>query len=386
MFILAFFEWPHAPADMTSSLPSPRTHSPDNHLERNRFPCLDGWRALFCALVLSSHFKDVGDGQLGVRCFFVLSGFLITSLLLSEARRTGTIDMRLFLYRRGLRLLPVYFFFLAVMAAMQIGGAVHISPRDWIGATTFTLNFIVTLNDWTMFHLWSLSIEQQFYLLWPLIFLALAPWIRLRRLLFWTSAVVIFGICFRAASGAVRFWLKPNLGGYGWIFTDTSTFAFIDVLAIGCLGACLLFHFRERLTEAPRWLVTPLSIAACALLVFPSLHFSGQKMLGAAMVLAGHTISALGCAILLVTSVLHPTYWPFRLLNTRPFVLMGAISYSTYLWQQPYAAIWLQDYSENIRLVAAVMTGFASYYLFEKPFLGLRHRLHDLQEGPSLSR
>lgn len=101
-----------------------------------RLPCLDGWRAIFCGVVLLDHFKQIGDGQLGVRCFFVLSGFLITSLLLAEACRTSTVNVAMFMGRRAIRLLPVYFVFLAVIAIFQYRGVVRIPDGDWIAAST----------------------------------------------------------------------------------------------------------------------------------------------------------------------------------------------------------------------------------------------------------
>jgi peptidoglycan/LPS O-acetylase OafA/YrhL len=334
--------------------------------------------------VLAAHFAGVGDGQLGVRCFFVLSGFLITSLLLAEAHRTGTIDVPNFMGRRAVRLLPVYFVFLAVMAIEQHSGVVRFPVGDWIAASTFTLNFVVELKDWTIFHLWSLSIEQQFYVLWPFLFLALAPWLRLRRLVVAFCGLLIFAVCFRVASGAVRFWIKPqpDLGPLQGVFSPGSTLAFVDVLGVGCVAACIMFQHSHRLQRLPGWLLSVLIAAATVMLISPSIEF-GTSALRFGMLAGGYSISAIGCAILLAISVLHPNALPFRILNTRPLVFLGAISYSAYIWQQPFTHLWLQGWSPELRLLAVLGAAILSHYALERPLTGLRARLRPMASTPT---
>ncbi len=187
----------------------------------SRLPSLDGWRAVSILLVLGFHssfiqgfpvwlhpaFGWIFDGNLGVRFFFVISGFLITWLLLQEMNRAGSISLKDFYIRRCLRILPVYFTFLGVLALLQFFGAAKQSSASWIGALTFTRNLFG--NDAISGHLWSLSVEEQFYLLWPGIFLLASGGKNLRT----TLRVLIFGILlapfFRALSLTVFYPSPP---------------------------------------------------------------------------------------------------------------------------------------------------------------------------------
>jgi peptidoglycan/LPS O-acetylase OafA/YrhL len=145
-----------------------------------RLPSLDGWRAVAILLVLLSHWwatggadniprwirPITGQGDLGVRIFLVLSGLLITHLLLEENDSYGSIDLRSFYIRRVLRIFPVYFAFLLLLATLSAFGLYYDDVATWIGALTFTRNVIGKGNSATG-HLWSLAVEEQFYFVWP---------------------------------------------------------------------------------------------------------------------------------------------------------------------------------------------------------------------------
>jgi peptidoglycan/LPS O-acetylase OafA/YrhL len=148
---------------------------------QKKLPSLDGWRAVSIALVLIAHSKyaagfpamlgsaldgfnanGIAPGSLGVRFFFVISGFLITWLLLQEQAKHGVISLKHFYLRRALRILPVYFLYLFVL-----GFLTHYSQpaSDWLTNLTFTTNYFWPPEPTA--HLWSLGVEEQFYLLWP---------------------------------------------------------------------------------------------------------------------------------------------------------------------------------------------------------------------------
>jgi peptidoglycan/LPS O-acetylase OafA/YrhL len=142
-----------------------------------RIPSLDGLRALSIALVLAGHsipnaqwdwflWKVFGNGDLGVSIFFVISGFLITSLLLKEHAEAGEISPSSFYLRRAFRILPPFYAFLVVLLALKRFGVLELSLRGWTEAVTFLRDYL-SADDWWTIHIWSLSVEEQFYLLWP---------------------------------------------------------------------------------------------------------------------------------------------------------------------------------------------------------------------------
>ena len=122
-------------------------------------------------------FFVLGNGALGVEIFFVLSGYLITLLLLRERERRGAISLRSFYVRRGFRILPPLYLYIACMGALGAWGRLPgMNGRELVTAITFTHNYVPGMGLWAFEHLWTLCIEEQFYLLWP----ALLVWLLLR--------------------------------------------------------------------------------------------------------------------------------------------------------------------------------------------------------------
>ena len=210
----------------------------------DRIPSLDGLRALSICCVLFAHLcgtrgflpvastRFTGDlGNLGVRIFFVISGFLITGLLLKE-HRGGGISLKRFYLRRTLRIFPAAFLFIGVAACLF-----PLRSGDLAHALTYTSNYH-PVHAWTMGHLWSLSVEEQFYLLWPAVVLLLAPvgakWAAL-------AAVV--------AAPLLRTVAYFHLGMSNEAVGEQFQFA-MDAIAAGCLLALL----RDRLAQIPGWL------------------------------------------------------------------------------------------------------------------------------------
>ncbi len=207
-------------------------HIPPSWVWSGRVPCLDGLRAVSILLVILSHVVENGFngawslGPVGVTSFFVISGFLITLLLLRERRKTGNISIPGFYQRRALRILPAYAALMGGIFILQVTGWYTIPGSSWIRALTYTSCFSLLSMATVLAHTWSLSVEEHFYLLWPVLFkycrprqavvllsayIALAPLVRwwiLRENISWFS---IRTIPRRESNGQRRGWLFAGL-------------------------------------------------------------------------------------------------------------------------------------------------------------------------------
>jgi len=332
-------------------------------------PSLDGLRAISIALVLLGHLNgtrhffdaDLGIGDyahLGVVVFFVISGFLITSLLLLEYEENGSISLKLFYARRSIRIFPASYCFLACMFILSFAGVIHLHAADFWHSLTYTVNYLPR-PSWQIGHLWSLSVEEQFYLLWPLAVVASkprhAPWV--------AAAGIIVGPIARSAA-----WLFLR----GTPYRDLALFPVVaDSLATGCLLAI----GREWL-EKQGWYTRLFQPTASLLLVALVLLINRYSAYTIVSVIGGSIIN-ICLAILVHRSVYHSGDPVGRVLNWKPVAFVGVLSYSLYIWQQPfldrYSAAWVNEFPQNLGF--AVLAALASYFLLEKPMLKLRHRL-----------
>jgi peptidoglycan/LPS O-acetylase OafA/YrhL len=334
-----------------------------------RLHSLDGLRAISILLVLIGHLAGTVDapalltplhnlGNFGVKIFFVISGFLITLLLLDELRRRGGIDMRRFYLRRCCRIFPAFYFFIGCVVLANAGGYLDLYPNDVLHAATFTMNYHHE-RAWALNHTWSLAVEEQFYLFWPLLLLLLG----VRRALICAVLLVI---------------AAPLIRAIMWYALDASVSAMTrefqavgDAIATGCLLAVL----QHRGVSMPDWfqsrsfLLVPLSLFVVPALLYklePALYYTlGQSYvnLTAAMV------------IWRCINVDHGT--SYRILNLPPVIWLGSLSYSLYLWQEPFlnswSTVWFAAWPVNLLL--AFTGAIISYYLVETPFLKLKRYL-----------
>lgn len=353
-------------------------------LAGSRLPAFDGIRMIAVALVILNHVGyEWVPADLGVNVFFVLSGFLITWLLLKEHDTTGTIALKTFYLRRAFRLLPAYYVFLGIALASYYGRG-HAGP-------TRTDIILPGLLYWTNYfnafhghpptplsHTWSLALEEQFYLFWPLALGVLLRWGRGAAARFLVAAIVVVA-AWRSFAAVV---LHLDVA-YLYNAFDTR----FDTLAIGCLAAVL--SRRERfLTMAQRlsrrWYhpAVTLAILIAERTWRPmSMHYT-----------LGFTIDGLLIAIVilqLMQVVEHPAW---RWLEHPVSRYIGAISYPIYLYHGLSNALAGRLFHgvSLARLVAtiAVATGLGtmSYSLIEKPFLRLRQRLTGGQPVPPPAR
>jgi peptidoglycan/LPS O-acetylase OafA/YrhL len=332
-------------------------------------PALDGLRGVAIMLVLLFHLGLLRGGWIGVDLFFVLSGFLITSLLEAEWRRTGRIDLRAFYRRRILRLIPALVAVLVVFTAAQaIRGPAARTGRVAASAASALLyftNWRLALGFWpdnTFLHTWSLSIEEQFYVLWPLAFLLLLRLTKRRDLIVALLACGIAAVvCFRAIHWVL--WQNEDRLFFG---LDARS----DGLLAGCLLALLLAGRR-----IPPWagLAGVLAAAAVALVAWRPFGWAGRNE-------GGLLVVNLAAALVLL-SLLAPSGRSLAaLLECRPLVWIGKISYGLYLWHWPLnsllqdARVPLSPAGLVLRIAAAFLLASGSYYLLERPFLRLRRR------------
>lgn len=334
-----------------------------------RMPSLDGLRAIAIALVVIGHLSathgfptvnlGIGDyAHLGVVVFFVISGFLITSLLLSEYEANGSVSLKLFYARRCLRILPASYTYLCVLCLLWAGGVLQLRPADVWCSATYTLNYLL-YPSWQVRHLWSLSVEEQFYLLWPFVFAAMGP----RRSAWAAAGVVLFGIFARMGD---RFIL------IGTPYRDEPWFPMVaDSLAMGCVLA-MQRNWLEKQGWYLRLFHPGYSLLLLALILLVN-RYGGYTTVS----VLGKTIAYGSLAVLIHRSIYHPNDWVGWVLNCKPVAFIGVLSYSLYLWQElflnRYSAAWVNAFPQNIVFSAAA--ALVSYFVVEKPVLGLRHRL-----------
>jgi len=339
-------------------------------------PSLDGVRALSVVAVILYHagFEWMTGGFFGVEVFFVVSGFLITSLLIEERDRTRRIDLRQFWVRRWRRLLPALFAMLLVVSvwAVFFGSAEQHTQlrRDLPWGILYMANWGQILSDTPYFagtptllrHLWSLAVEEQWYVLWPLVFIGIALRGRSDRRLGRTLAGVALGVMVATA--------VAHLGGVSTNFLYLSTVTRSSGLL---MGAALAFLWRPwKVTGRPRPQAGASldGVALLAVAVLVGLFLVGHVSSGATYLWQLPLVTLASTA--LVAVVVHP--WAGvsrRVFGSRPMVEIGKRSYGLYLWTWPVSRV-CDAYSGSwsrfvVAMLLAVPLSEACYRWVETP-------------------
>jgi peptidoglycan/LPS O-acetylase OafA/YrhL len=350
--------------------------TPDGPQRLGYRPALDGVRGLAIAIVVSFHaFGWPRGGTLGVDLFFVLSGFLITRLLLEEHDANGTISIRRFYGRRARRLLPALFVLMVpflILAAVSAATTGSLRSPLFVGVAstlTYTSNIVVAADPSAvpagMIHLWSLAAEEQFYIVWPLLLLAL---IRLGGVRVVARALVVLLM----VAVVYRLQLLIRGASIDRLYYGPDTHA--DSLLIGCAFACYVarrslpawIRTKGRARELASAVALALVIAASVLLaqIPQRLAYETQLLPTAFALVAGFFVV---CAVAGETVVA-------RGLSLRPVVSLGRISYSLYLWHLPLLVAFAGVHRElGWRTITAVAVAVAlagcSRKFIEIPFL-----------------
>jgi len=308
-------------------------------------------------------------GDLGVTAFFVISGFLITWLLLREYERTGEVSLRSFYIRRVLRIFPAYYAFLAVTFAIDFWRKDIWTPGLTGSALGYVMNYYNAFHghpSTSVAHAWSLAVEEQFYLLWPLTFLVLAR--RGRKTVAGALVVLILLVC-----GWRSYLYIARSVGSAYVYNAFDTR--FDELAIGCLLAVVAgsawFSSGVRVLTCRAWL----PLVTLTLLLVSRLGGSARYHYG-----PGFTVDALLVAMFIVQMLALRRHRLWSWLEHPAVRYIGTISYPLYLYQ-----LWGLDLGHRARflpaggefllgLAASAVVASGSYYLIERPFLTMKRR------------
>ncbi len=346
-------------------------------------PALDGIRAVAVGAVILFHGSVTwaSAGFFGVDIFFVLSGFLITYLLLREITTTGRVAVKAFWLRRARRLLPALVLVLLVVA---VYGATLATDQEALGLRGDLLGSLFYVQNWRLVlsgnayfaqfgspsplrHMWSLAIEEQWYLIWPLAFLGIT---KLARRRVPVIAGIVLGLA--AASAVWMAVLQGNDGSRAYYGTDTRAQALL-------LGAALAVVFSARPGPRTRTGSVIVQTTGVAGALFLAWVITQQSESWDRLYQGGFTLVALATAAVIAAAMIPG---PLRfVLSVPPLPQIGLISYGLYLWHWP-VFVWLSPERSGLvgqrlllaRVAVTLVIAIASYVLVERPIRSQRFR------------
>lgn len=335
---------------------SPASAADSGHPHR-RVKVIDGWRAVAAMFVVLAHatnyrFADTPGAalhqlrqlcgplaEIGVQLFFVISGFIITTLLMRERERHGAISIAAFYVRRVCRILPPLGAYYLVLTALVTAGAIRLAPASLLSSATFTCNTGIVTCEWWVAHTWSLAVEEQFYIVWPLLFGLVAAHLHV-RLLAAVVAICVLGALIQ----------PPTFHG--------------NFTSFGCIAAGALYASSPELRRiCLKGAATLPWLAVIALIV---LGFRGGAM---------HVTSAMmPVAIVYVIFGGSAINWVRAILEAAPLQWIGLGSYSLYLWQQLFLARPALYADDPLPVLLLPLVVIVSVFLVERPFMRLGRR------------
>ncbi|MGC4064963.1 MAG: acyltransferase [Polyangiaceae bacterium] len=359
-------------------IPEPSTTSAERRAARSSYiPTFDGWRAVAILIVIIQHAQEsfiaahpsvpfsgfvATMGLYGVRIFFGISGFLITTRILEEIDRRGALSLPAFYVRRAFRILPPLLVLLFAALLLRQAGLIAVGWLEWTSGLLFFANWVPGLHY--LGHLWSLGVEEHFYLLWPcllallgtkravLVALALCPALALWRMVAWH---------FHLFSTPAVFWGRTDIQ--------------LDGLLLGSIGA---YVFRYYPAECRRILghraAVPLAIGLFMLTcVYRQWDYKISMPL--------YSLQAVLIPAILIGTIERTQSPLSRVLELAPLKWIGRLSYGLYLWQVflvprrtfPQSFALMQAWPYNVACVFLFAT--VSYYTLELAMVRIGHRL-----------
>jgi len=359
-----------------------KSQSVSDAIDEKYYPSLNGLRGISIILVLMAHlhlswnnlYLFFFNGELGVNIFFVLSGFLITSLCLKEYNLTGNVSLKSFYIRRILRILPVAYLYVAVLLLMDLYFHLQIPAFQYFGALFFLMDLsYFRRNHFTqeVSHYWSLSVEEQFYLIFPFILK------KSQRVFFYA---VIFIVAILPLLCSLQELVKPlNEGGF---YAFTHILIKFQSIATGCLFAMLAFQKRLNFKWLLRYKVIGNLIAIFLLFYLGYDTFYTIKTVYVNLVIAVLT------GYIIISNIIPSTDFIYLILNSKWLSFIGVLSYSIYIWQQVFTLgssklpWYMITFPYNLVFIMGISC--LSYFFFEKYFLTLKHKFSKLKTADEL--
>jgi peptidoglycan/LPS O-acetylase OafA/YrhL len=355
-------------------------------LAQSYLPFLDGLRGVAILIVILSHclkenpYFDV-LGEVGVEIFFVLSGFLITTLLLKEKLKNGHVSLKLFYVRRALRIMPVAYLFLLVLFVLNISFKLGVTPLGFLTSALYIKNIpIPNSADWYSGHFWSLSIEEQFYLFFPfLLVLNLNRYTILISLL--VVALPIIGLLAVHRVGI----FYSNTAVHAVVYLLNSVLFGSGTVSILVGSLCSILVFKNVIVIDKLWNNYFLSFALFVLAIVIGYEKSILFIPHISRLLFSAIISWIILLNLKKESNLFSTILGWSVLKQ-----IGILSYSLYIWQQlfthnqPWANAFPYSNSLVLNLVVLYVVANASYFLYEQRFLVLKNKFKQAPPKRSL--
>jgi peptidoglycan/LPS O-acetylase OafA/YrhL len=340
-------------------------------------PALDGLRGIAIVLVLCYHFSFPPGipGPMGVTIFFVLSGFLITWLLLKENERSGTVSLRSFYKRRALRIFPAFYcyWFLSVVVLWLAHRKILWSEfgSAFLYFSNYYYSFASPQRPFMPFT-WSLAVEEQFYFLWPTLFLLYRH--DLKKLTYFLLGVIMASWVYRAI---LCFGLHSSE-----IYLQHSFDTRLDSLLTGALLAVLLkrkviLSYFESVSRTPIAPAATIALLCLSVVLGDLITFFDYRHT------IGYMLEPALIATLIVQMIALGNQGAWSWINARPVRMVGVLSYSIYLYHFSTARVlqelmpdaqWRWRYQLAARFLGSIAVAAASYYLIERPFLKLKDR------------